>query len=158
MTNMPKVLVLFAGDDGTAALLAKDVSTAAKAVRFTELDLRSVADQTAERLEAYDGVVIVGSGDELPAALDTLLAAWECEDAPGFENTVFAAVGFANAMILERVARLGGIVVTSRRRELDPSAHAAFVGRKVAKVTEWVRHALSHEHARHEHARQEHAH
>lgn len=155
---MPKVLVLFADDDGADALLAKDVGTAAKAVRFTEIDLRSVADQTAKALKGYDGVVIVGSGDALPPALDALLTAWEGEDATGFENTVLAAVGIADAMIVERVARLGGIVVTSRRDGLDPSAHAALVGRKVAKVAEWVRHALSHEHARHEHAGREHAH
>jgi hypothetical protein len=150
--DMPKVLILFAGDDGAAAPLAKDVGAAAKAVRFTEVDIRAVADQTAEGLQDYDGVVIVGSGDELPPSLAALLDACERSGAPGFENTVLASVGFANAAILERVARLGGIVVTGRRRGLDSRAHAVLVGTRAAKVAGWVRHALSHEHAHHHHA------
>jgi hypothetical protein len=148
---MPKVLILVADVDGVAAPLAKSVGVAAKAVRFTEVDIRAVFEQTAETLRVYDGVVIVGSGSQLPPALEALLDACERSDAPGLENTVLATVGFANATILERLARLGGIVVSSRRGGLDPGAHAALVGGRVAKVAEWVRHALSHEHAHHQH-------
>jgi hypothetical protein len=149
---MPKVLVLVADDDGVAAPLANTVGAAARAVRFTEVDIRGVFDQTVETLRVYDGVVIVGSGSQLPPALETLLDACERVDSPGLENTVLATVGFSNTTILERMTRLGGIVVTSRRGGLDPEAHAALVGGRVAKVAEWVRHALSHEHAHHQHA------
>jgi hypothetical protein len=146
--DMPKVLVLFAGDDGATAPLAADVAAGAKAVRFTEVEVRPVAGQTADELQSYDGVVIVGDGDELPSPLESLLEACERADAPGFENTVFGTVGFANATILERLARLGGIAVTARRG-LDAKTQAALLGGRVAKIVGWVRHALNHEHQHH---------
>jgi hypothetical protein len=96
--------------------------------------------------------VIVGDGDELQSPLESLLDACERADARGFENTVFGTVGFANATILERLARLGGIAVTARRG-LDAKTNAALLGGRVAKIVGWVRHALSHEHGhQHHHA------
>jgi len=150
---MPKVLVLFASDHTAATPLTADVGAGAKAVRFTEVEIRSAAGQTAESLASFDGVVIVGAADHPSPSLESLLDSCERSNASGFENTVFATLGFANAAILERVAGLGGIVVTARRQGLEAEAHAALLGGRVAKVTEWVRHALSHEHAhQHHHA------
>ena len=117
---MPKVLVLFDSGDQRADRLAELVAEGAKKVRFTEVDIRVVGNDSAsdsarrKRLESgdaadqYDGVVVVGSHHEPSAAIDALLAtrdqAWG-----GFVDCVFAAVSEAGSS--HRLAELSGIVV-----------------------------------------------
>src|SRR4051812_33368507 len=84
---MPKVLVLFDSGDQRAERLAESAAEGARKVRFTEVDVRVVGDETPsdgerrKRLESgdavnqYDGVVVVGSNRELSSAIDFLLAA-----------------------------------------------------------------------------------
>ena len=67
-------------------------------------------------------------------------------------NMMLARFRFDDGAILERLASFGGIIVAERPSEFTADARAKLVGTRVAKVAEWVRHALSHEHARHHHA------
>ena len=149
---MPKVLVLVSDDSDAAMLLATCVGDGARAVRFTEVDVRATESLDVEALRDYTGVAIVGTAPRLSLSLTKLLDACESAGASGFANTVFASVGFDGDVALERIARLGGIIVTERQSELTQEERAKGVGRRVAKVAEWVRHALSHEHANHHHA------
>ena len=148
---MPKVLVLVADDSDAAKLLATCVGDGARAVRFTEVDVRATDSLDVEALLDYMGVAIVGTAPRPSVSLANLLDACESSAASDFANTVFASVGFDGDVALERIARLGGIIVTERRSELTPEERAKRVGGRVAKVAEWVRHALSHEHAHHQH-------
>jgi hypothetical protein len=149
---MPKVLVLVADDSDATKLLAACVGDGARAVRFTEVDVRAVESLDVEALRDCTGVAIVGTAPRLSLSLTNLLDACESGAASDFANTVFASVGFDGEVVLERIARLGGIIVSERRSELTPEERAKRVGKRVAKVAEWVRHALSHEHAHHHHA------
>jgi len=149
---MPKVLVLVADDSDAAKLLATCVGDGARAVRFTEVDVRTVDSLDVEALRDYTGVAIVGTAPRLSLSLTHLLDACESSAASDFANTVFASVGYDGDHALERIARLGGIIVSERQSDLTPEERAKRGGRRVAKVAEWVRHALSHEHAHHQHA------
>ena len=149
---MPKVLILVAGDSDSSKSLAESVREGAAAVRFTEVDVRAVASREPEDLRDYDGIVVVGSGRDVSPALAALIEPGDLADANAFSNTVLASAGFDDGVLLERLARLGGIIVAERASELAPDARASLLGTRVAKVAEWVRHALSHEHARHHHA------
>ena len=149
---MPKVLVLVADDSDATKLLATCVAEGARAVRFTEVDVRAAESLDVEALRECTGVAIVGTTQGLSLSLAKLLDACESEATSDFANTVFASVGVDGDLALERIARLGGIVVTERESDLTPDERAKHVGRRVAKVAEWVRHALSHEHAHHHHA------
>lgn len=149
---MPKVLILVASEGDLSTSLARCASDGAKAVRFTEVDVRAVAGRELETLRDYDGIVIAGSGRELSPALTSLLDACESGDASQFANTVFAPLGFDGTAVFERIVRLGGIIVADGRGDLAPDARATLVGKRVAKVAEWVRHALSHEHGHNHHA------
>jgi len=149
---MPKVLILVSSEGDLSTNLARCASDGAKAVRFTEVDVHAVAGRDPEALRDYDGIVIVGSGRDLSPALTSLLDACESGDASQFANTVFAPVGFDSIAAVEGIARLGGIIVADGRGDLAPEERATVVGKRVAKVAEWVRHALSHEHGHHHHA------
>ena len=149
---MPKVLVLVADDSDAAKLLATCVGDGARAVRFTEVDVRAPESLDVEALRDYTGVAIVGTAPRLSLSLTKLLDACESAGASDFANTVLTSVGFDGDVALERIARLGGIIVTERQSDLTPEERGKRVGRRVAKVAEWVRHALSHEHAHHHHA------
>jgi hypothetical protein len=148
---MPKVLVLVTGDNDQSKFLADCVGDGARAVRFTEVDVRRLASDEPAQLREYDGVVFVGPNGELGPALTRLLDACESADASEFATTIFASAGFEGGSVLERIARLGGIIVAERPSELAPEARAKLVGKRVGKVAEWVRHALSHEHGHHDH-------
>jgi hypothetical protein len=157
---MPKLLVLFYGAESPASTLAEAAADGATSVRFTEVDVRAgsarqpeagrrfkVLDST-EQLREYDGIIVSAPavGDvpmELDALLDTL-ERHEVHDA--FANTVFAVLGGENTVLLGRVSRLGGIIVSEARGVDDPEARARGTGKRAATVVEWVRHALSHEH------------
>jgi hypothetical protein len=159
---MTRVLVLFAGAESPSATLAEFAADAAKSVRFTEVDVRAAAPHQAttgvrhKTLDAstavrdYHGVIVVGGAGEIPAALETRLDEWEKTEAGAFANTVFALISYENTSLLERVARLGGIIVTAPRGATDPELRARQLGERMARVVSWVRHSLSHEHA-HEH-------
>lgn len=151
---MPKVLVLFDSGDHQAERLAALTAEGAKNVRFTEVDVRAVGDETAaggatrkrlessEAVDQYDGVVVVGSDRELSAAINALLAAHPRGE---FVDCVFASVSHADTS--QQLAALGGILVgMSDESTSDLEARARKIGQRVAKVAEWVRHALSHEH------------
>jgi hypothetical protein len=163
---MPKLIVLLFGSDATAKTLADALAEGAKGIRFTEVDVRAGerGESPASRLKpldavsdlaAYDGIAIsCGESaemlDGMTALLDDLVVA---VPAKALMNTIFAITG-GNASHLARLAQLGGIVVAEPRGFNDPVARAKAHGARVAKVIEWVRHALSHEqtdHAHHHH-------
>jgi hypothetical protein len=168
---MPKLIVLFYGVESPASTLAEAAADGAKAIRFTEVDVRAGSSHeptagrrhrsldSAERLKEYDGVVVSApAAGEAPAELDALLDALErMEPVGAFADTVFAVLGGDNTTLLGRIARLGGIIVTEPPGMSDPEIRARATGKRTAKVIEWVRHAQSHEHSRsHAHADIEH--
>jgi hypothetical protein len=137
---VPKVIVMFVGDE--AATEAEAIASAAKTVRFTEVDVRaSRTSATRHRVLAaqpgvtYDGAVLVSADASGDAAAIELLAS--CTH----EHTVFGGRSRASMSAAERV---GGIVVMARAGDADDE------GARVAKVAGWVRHALGHE-AEHAH-------
>lgn len=158
---MPKLIVLVYGAESPAATLGELALEGATSVRFTEVDLcagsahepttgrRYKVLETPERIRDYAGVLIAApSVGEVPSELDALITTLErLDDRDAFANTVFAVLGGENTVLLGRVARLGGIIVTEPRGIDDPEARARATGKRVAKVVEWVRHALSHEHS-----------
>lgn len=160
---MPKVLVLFFGAESPASTLAEAAAEGASSHRFMEVDIRAGAPHQAmtgrrhkvldgpEALREYDGVVLSApAAGELPSELDVLLDAAERQSSgETFANTVFAVVGGENTVLLGRVSRLGGIIVSEPRGSDDPEARARAAGARVGKVVGWVRHALSHEHPHH---------
>jgi hypothetical protein len=151
---MPKVIVLFFGDENSAAV-ASAVVAGAKSVRFTEVELRSGAEtkvrqsltDDGQTIAAFDGVVIVSLANRIDPELDELLDVWERRDV--VRNVVFGTIGAPE--LLNRMAQLGGLLVTQRPLP-DRAENAAALGARVAKVAGWVRHALGHEaeHATHE--------
>jgi hypothetical protein len=161
---MPRVLVLFAGAESPSATLAEFAADAAKSMRFTEVDIRAAAPHQATTgvrhttldasaaVQDYDGVIIVGAAGETPAALGARLDEWDKTRPGAFANTVFALISYENTDLLERVARLGGILVTAPRGATDPEIRARQTGERTARVVGWVRHSLSHEHAHEHHA------
>jgi hypothetical protein len=162
---MPKVLVLFDSGDQRAAELAQLAAEGAKNIRFTEVDLRVVGIETvsggtkrkqlesSESVIQYDGVVVVGSDREPSAAISALLAAHPRGE---FVDRVFAAV--SNADPSQRLSALGGILVGMPAGSTDLEATARKTGERVAKVAEWVRHALGHEHGHSHDAHSQHRH
>jgi hypothetical protein len=170
---MPKVLVLFFGDDESSAL-ADSAASGAKAVRFTEVDVRAASSTSArhkplgddQRFANYDGVLLVSAERELaPASIATLSAQLDegsnashdagNAHASNVSNVVIGALG-SNGALLEWAARSGGILVTQPASPnstdviaADANAAARALGARVAKVAGWVRHALGHE-AEHE--------
>ena len=159
---MPKVLVLFDSADLHAARLADLAAEGAKRVKFTEVDVRVVGGQTSDgsnrrRLESgdvgqYDGVVIAGSDRDISDSIEAVLS--KAGHSHGeFVDRVFAAVG-EGTTIGKRLTELGGIVVGARAGSADAEQSARKTGERVAKVVEWVRHSLSHEHG---HGNREHS-
>ena len=160
---MPKVLVLFDSADQRAAGFADLAAEGAKSVKFTEVDIRVVGDDASDgsnrrRLESadvshYDGVVVAGSDRDISASIEAVLT--KAGHSHGeFVDRVFAAVG-EGTTIGRRLAELGGIVVGVRAGPADADQSARKTGERVAKVVEWVRHSLSHEHG---HGTAHHAH
>jgi hypothetical protein len=157
---MPKLLVLFYGAESPASTLAEAAADGATKVRFTEVDVRAGSTRqpeagrrfkvldSADRLREYDGIIVSApAAGEVPTELDALLDTLERHEThDAFANTVFAVLGGENTVLLGRVSRLGGIIVSEARGVDDPEARARGTGNRVAKVIEWVRHALSHEH------------
>jgi hypothetical protein len=156
---MPKVMVVFFGAESPAVSLAEAAADGAKAVRFTEVDLRAGPghnETTAHRharlesssaFRSYDGIVIACPAlGAIPDTLDQLCKELE-ETASGvFTNTVFGVIGGERTTLPGRLSRLGGIMIGEAQDPSDPEARARQLGARVAKVAGWVRHALSHEH------------
>ncbi|MGH9889336.1 MAG: NAD(P)H-dependent oxidoreductase [bacterium] len=168
---MPKLIVLFFGAESPASTLAEAAADGATGVRFTEVDLRAgnahepttgrrhKVLESPDRLRDYDGVVLAApAAGEPPSDLTALLDRLEAsEPRDVFADTVFAVVGGENTVLLGRVSRLGGIIVSEPMGVDDPEARARATGKRVAKVIEWVRHAQSHEHSHsHEHGHHHH--
>lgn len=167
---MPKLIVLFFRDANDEPALAEAAAAAAKSIRFMEVDVRA-ASETATRHHAlasadavldYDGVVLIAPDDEQLPSLTKMLHVL-APRAP-LANTVFGIAG-ADATLLDRIARLGGIIVTpgSGGQRLDG---AKWVAERTAKVAGWVRHGLGHEaehggghsHDHHHHQHHDHGH
>ncbi|HEY9229429.1 MAG TPA: hypothetical protein VIP11_22460 [Gemmatimonadaceae bacterium] len=157
---MPKLVVLFFGAESPASTLAEAAAEGAAGVRFSEVDVRAGAShqpsatrrhrvlESPKELLDYAGVVLSApAAGEIPAELDAFLGELErVESHEAFAHTVFAVVGGENTVLMGRVARLGGIIVTEPPKIEDPETRARETGKRVAKVVGWIRHALSHEH------------
>ena len=162
---MPKLIVLFYGAESPASSLAESAAHGAGHIRFTEVDLRAGAPHQAASetrhplLESpaavadYAAVILVcPAAGAIPDELDRLLADLERMPDGAFQNTVFGVVGGDNTVLLGRLSRLGGIIVSEPRNPADPEPRARALGQRVAKVAGWVRHSLAHEeHAGHSH-------
>jgi hypothetical protein len=154
---MPKVLVLFDSGDEGAERLADWAADGAKKVRFTEVDIRDVGDgsssggahrkrlESGDSIEHYDGVVVVGWHREPLAAIDALRAGYPRANGE-FVDRVFATLCAAHQS--QGASGLGGIVIGAPPGSTDLEMTARKIGERVAKVGEWVRHALSHEHGK----------
>jgi hypothetical protein len=161
---VPKLIVVFFGAESPAVTLAEAARDGGKSVRFTEVDLRAGAGhqatteqrhkrlESAEQIQEYDGVLLAcpAAGD-IPADLNMLLDALERSPVDALANTIFGVIGGENTVLLGRVARLGGIIVTEPRGVTDPEERARRLGARIAKMIEWVRHAQSHEAHGHAH-------
>src|SRR5262245_18408813 len=157
---MPKLIVLFYGVESPAATLAEAAADGASSVRFTEVDLRAGSKHeattgrhykvldSAEQLLDYDGILLAApAAGDVPSGIDALLYDLDrhaVRDA--FENTVFAVLGGENTVLLGRLARLGGIIVSEPQGVDYPQSRAKGAGKRAARVVEWVRHSLSHTH------------
>jgi len=162
---MPKVLVLFDSADRGADHLAEIAADGARSVRFTEVDVRVVSDgmassgtrrrqlESADLVDQYDAVIIVGSNRETPIAIDSLLASLDRSTQGDFVDKVFAAIP-AGGPTANRLSATGAIAVGLRAGSPNQDAEARKTGERVAKVAEWVRHAISHEHG---HSHSDHA-
>lgn len=155
---MPKLLVLFFGAESPTAALAEAAAEGATRVRFSEVDLRAGAShqvttptrhrplESTRRIRDYDGVILAyPAAGRVPTELSRMLDEMEDEAENAFTNLVFGVTGAENTEVLRRVARLGGLIVSEPRGAEDPEARARALGARVATVTGWVRHALSHE-------------
>lgn len=151
---VPKLLVVFSSADSYAARIADAVAVGAKDVRFTEVDVRAMADANAsvngrrrfESLAAvheYDGIVLAAPGPESGGHELGGLLEWLASDT-GMSNTVFALAGGEDAEMLSALARTGGIIV-GQPPAADAEEAARKLGSRAAKVIGWIRHALSHE-------------
>jgi hypothetical protein len=169
---LPKLIILFPGaQHGAAMALAEAVAAAASRVRFTEVELRATSGGTTgghqhvrvlagcEELRDYDAVIMVPSSpsDTGTDFGDVIGAAERGLPSEAFLNTVFAVAGPDDGGLLARIARLGGIIVSTPRGLEDVIDRAEAVGERVATVVEWVRHARSHEHG-HSHQHSHHHH
>jgi hypothetical protein len=150
---VPKLIVLFHGDDRAAASQAESAAVGAKGIRFTEVDIRSVGQsgvqktlESTAQLREYDGVLFAHSDDAMPMGLMPVLD--ELSAGGQLPNTVFGLTG-VGANALQAVARMGGIIV-SEPAGADANERAQKLGARMAKVVGWVRHALGHE-AEHKH-------
>jgi hypothetical protein len=168
---MPKTLILLLGDDPRLAERARRVAAAARTVRFAEVDVRA-ASSPAGALGAadYDAVVLGVGADADGAAARAALRAFDPHGALGDRvGAAFAAGGAADAAdgpacwaALRALAAHGLVLVPPAEEPAAlvtasgaaaPDARAAAdeadrrLGRRVATVAGWVRHARGHDHA-----------
>jgi hypothetical protein len=157
---MPKVMVLFYGDEGGESMLDAVVA-GAKSVRFTEVEIRAIGDESDPLVAKHkrvdparptgeaDGVVIVANGAGSSGAGVAQIIA-HLSNSERVRDLVLGVA--ADASVVDRAARTGAIVIVSRATASHPNAsdEARALGVRVAKVAGWVRHGLGHE-AEHQH-------
>jgi len=156
---LPRVIVLTPAAVEKKTALVTAIVTGAESVRFMEVDVHEVDVHATSRDHAvgrqmdvdglldYDAVVVTSGGADVDnSVVELLRSADRHEPADAFSNIVFAVAGPSDGSLLSLVASLGGIIVSAPRGIADPEARARAVGRRVATVVEWVRHARSHEH------------
>jgi len=135
---MPKTLILHTA---AAAAEAQAIADAARSVHFSEVDVRPVADgapMDPATIAAYDALVFGGRAAELAPVLDGLAAAGAAHP---LRDKVGAVFGDDEAGMWRVLARLGGLGLL-----LVGPGEGTGLGRRVATVAEWVRHAKSHHH------------
>lgn len=154
---MAKIVVLLCIAGELAGELGSAAAEGAKGVRFAEVDVRTLgkagiaanpahqALASADPLREYDAIIIVSVDREVPAELAAALDAFE-RGLPrdGSPNTVFAVVGAHPELLLGRLVRLGGIIVSKPGGTNSQVDAGRATGARVAQVADWVRHALSH--------------
>lgn len=169
---MPKLLVLFQSGDAELARLADAVAAGARAVRFTEVDVRRIgAGEPATRhralehpdeLAPYDGVVVgvpawaEGSPSPAPLAAVSAFTGPLAEKA----GAAFSSAGWTerNAAVrhaLLWLAERGALLVPaapapSGSPAESEEAEATRLGARIAEVIGWITHARSHQHHHHE--------
>jgi NAD(P)H dehydrogenase (quinone) len=204
---MPKVLVLFFSRTGNTAALADAIADGASSVKFTEVDVRRIADLAPEHviqsntdwaksrdalarkyktLESVDvfpnyDALVLGSptrygvmSAELKSVLDqtgTLLASGALADKVGsafstastpqggLETTIHSMLvpmmhhgmiivppGYPDPAMFTAGSPYGATATSAPPTEEDLRV-ARHQGARVAKVSEWVRHARSHSHS-----------
>jgi hypothetical protein len=125
---MPKTLILFADDERRAEAIAEG----ARSVRFAEVDVLPL-DPSPDPT-AYDALIVDATA---PGAVTLLGAAGGA--LTDKVATTFGADDAARWTTLRALGALGCLLV-------PPADDAAGLGRRVATVAEWVRHAKSHHH------------
>jgi hypothetical protein len=153
---MPKLLVLAAGAERADAV-ADAVAQGARAVRFTEVDLRRVPSagpdkespeagpaksrtlDADEKLTEYDALVLVGDADGVQALAGVVDGQERLTDLVGAFVAAEEVPAAGRWSLGDALARRGVILLSGSD---DPAA----VGSRAAKVAGWVRHAKGHEH------------
>jgi hypothetical protein len=146
---VPKLIVLFHGEERAAGALAEHAAAGARSIRFTEVDVRALGPSAGERkviesteqLRDYDGVLLVNADGSPSSSVRTLMA--EMASADQLPNMVFGVIG-GGSVALDAVAKVGGIIV-SELRGANANERAERLGARMAKVIGWVRHVLKHE-------------
>jgi hypothetical protein len=160
-----KVMVLVFGDEDASSSIIDAVIAGANSVRFTEAEVRrapvpddAVSSRRASLASAADlanadGVVLVVVGDASASDVRALLH--DAAHASSLEHVVFAVAPDAPATVAA-LAATSAIIVTDAAGG-TPAERATRLGRRVARLSGWVRHGLGHE-AEHEHGHGGHAH
>lgn len=161
---MPKTLVLLLSDHPAVAARARRVADGARAVRFAEVDVRRAGDPPGVLTAAdYDALVVgvaPGPGaEEVDAALRAFAGSHAMADAVGaafaageHDGDGPSAADAACWAALRALAGLGLLLVPpmpvgAGGTGEDGDEAARRLGRRVATVAGWVRHARSHDHA-----------
>jgi hypothetical protein len=131
---MPKTLIVHAPSPEAAAAAAS-VAEGARALRFSEVELRSA--DAVETLAGHHAVIV---GELSPDALAALVAR-----SGSLRDVVASAFG---GQATERWSALR-LLADAGCLLVPPSDDLPALGRRVATVGEWVRHAKSHEHHHH---------
>ena len=125
---MPKTLILFAGDDPAHADV---IAEGARAVRFAEVTVLPL--DPPPDVAPYDALVLDAAA---PDVATRLAPAGALTDKVA---STFGGDDDARWTTLRALGTLGCLLV-------PPADDATGLGRRVATVAEWVRHAKSHHH------------
>ena len=169
---MPKVLVLFHSSAGSTSAIAEAIAEGAGSVKFTEVELRRIGDsapgatakhralESIEALADYDGLIVCSGTRQGPSVEATQLLAQatglasrglladKVGSAFGVEELPAGERDASTESILLSLMRLGMLIVPPGTGDANGARQ---LGARVAKVSEWVRHAKSHEHG-HKHS------
>ena len=125
---MPKTLILFAGDDPADA---DAIADGARSVRFAEVDVLPL--DPAPDARDYDAIVVDAASPHVGGLLGR---GGPLSDKVG---SAFGGDDDARCTALRALASAGCLLV-------PPQADGQALGKRVATVAEWVRHARSHHH------------